>query len=385
MKYLAFSFTAALFAAGCQQTLGAGPCESARPAAACSQACSTVDANTCPAGYHCGPANTCYAACTQGGSECGAGMTCSAEGRCQATSGADASTADSDNSCASVNFTAKPVIPSIQLVLDRSGSMGNEFGNTSRWEALKAALISPTDGVVTQLQARAYFGVTLYPNPNGTCSFDQTPRALNAASQIQTELDSQGPGGGTPTGDALAQATLAFSGNNAPPADSPAIIVLATDGEPNGCAGGNYDGREGVLEAVRAAYAKNIRVLPLAMALNNSGIAHLQDVANIGSGVQAGQPNAPVYKGDSPAELRAAFDTIIGGVVSCQLDLSGNIVVEQASNGTVRLNGRALTFGTDWRAVDMNTIELLGAACTELKSAPNPTVAASFPCGAVIE
>ena len=164
-------------------------------------------------------------------------MTCSAEGRCQATSGADASTADSDNSCASVNFTAKPVIPSIQLVLDRSGSMGNEFGNTSRWEALKAALISPTDGVVTQLQARAYFGVTLYPNPNGTCSFDQTPRALNAASQIQTELDSQGPGGGTPTGDALAQATLAFSGNNAPPADSPAIIVLATDGEPNGCAG----------------------------------------------------------------------------------------------------------------------------------------------------
>lgn len=45
----------------------------------------------------------------------------------------------------------------------------------------------------------------------------------------------------------------------------------------------------------------------------------------------------------------------------------------------------SLTYGTDW-LLDMDgvTIHLLGNACNTLKSSPNPTVDATFACGAVI-
>ena len=57
----------------------------------------------------------------------------------------------------------------------------------------------------------------------------------------------------------------------------------------------------------------------------------------------------------------------------------------QASTGTVVLDGTTLTYGTDWTVVNGNTLELLGAACTTLKSSPNPTVTATFSCTAVIQ
>jgi hypothetical protein len=42
-------------------------------------------------------------------------------------------------------------------------------------------------------------------------------------------------------------------------------------------------------------------------------------------------------------------------------------------------------YGTEWRAVDGDTIELIGAACDELKSSSMPSVTSSFPCGVVVE
>ena len=64
-----------------------------------------------------------------------------------------------DANCPNVNFMATQVIPSIQLVIDRSGSMDTNLPNTntSRYEAMHDALVG-ANGVVGQLQAQVYFG-----------------------------------------------------------------------------------------------------------------------------------------------------------------------------------------------------------------------------------
>jgi len=60
-------------------------------------------------------------------------------------------------------------------------------------------------------------------------------------------------------------------------------------------------------------------------------------MANAGLGAQSGQPNAPYYLANSPQQLTDAFDQIIGGVVSCDLMISGNVDPSMAQNGTVTL------------------------------------------------
>lgn len=353
----------------------AGPCDKSPPDPSCSAACDpSASPSTCAAGFHCRLDNKCYAFCTQGGGECGDGLTCSDDGRC-ITNGIDAAP-QPDADCPAVNFTAMPTVPSIQLVIDRSGSMGG-----GRWTSLKDALVNPTTGVVKTLEAKAYFGATIFPGVNACNALDQTAaRVLNGAAALKTLLDANGPSGSTPTGLAMTMAIQSFMGAGAPPAGSPPIIVLATDGDPNSCDGAT-NGQTDSINAAAAAHAAGIDVYVLGMNLGASQLANLQAVANAGSGTT----NATVYLGDNPAQLKAAFDTIINGVVSCQLDLSGNINVTQAANGEVKLNGRILMFGTEWNAVDENTIELVGAACTELKNTASPSVTAKFPCGVVVE
>jgi von Willebrand factor type A domain len=386
-KLMSAAFCAAMSVGllACGGGPSAGPCEKTPPDPTCSLTCSPGDSTSCPSGFHCATDAKCYAFCTQGGGECGSGLTCTDDGRC-VPSGADAGPQPDGKDCPAVNFTAMPVTPSIQLVLDRSGSMiNNDLGSVTRWDAMTNALINATTGVVVQLQAKAYFGATIYPGgsaASGVCNqFSQTPRALNGAAAITQALQ-QRPAGTepTPTGPAVQSATAAFAAMPAP-ANSPKIIVLATDGDPNGCNGENFDqGQAASVAAATAAHAAGIDLYVLSVD-DGANQDNLKAVANAGRGVN----DATVFLATNPAQLKAAFDTIIGGVVSCQLNLSGSIDVGQAANGTVVLNGRALMFGTEWRAVDADTIELVGAACTELKNTASPTVNASFPCGVVVE
>src|SRR5687768_15754868 len=51
--------------------------------------------------------------------------------------------------CPELDEVLLPQIPTFQLVVDRSGSMEEDFGGQSRWEAMKSTLIGD-EGVVTQ-------------------------------------------------------------------------------------------------------------------------------------------------------------------------------------------------------------------------------------------
>jgi hypothetical protein len=285
-----------------------------------------------------------------------------------------------DANCPSVNFMATQVTPSIHLVIDRSGSMGTLLPNTnvSRYQAMRDALVG-NNGVVGQLQSKVYFAASLYTD-DSPCPrmYNTASRAKDNFTQVKTLIDSQSPNGNTPTPAAIDSAVAAFAANPAP-AGSPPIIVLATDGLPNSCSGS--DSQPQSIQSAKNAYTAGIRTFILGIAGVND--TFLQNMANAGQGVQAGQPNAKYYTANSPADLQTAFQQIIGGVDSCELNITGQVDPAQAQYGTVTLNGSPLTYGTEW-TVNGNTITLLGGACDRLKSASNPQVQASFPCGSVI-
>ena len=88
-----------------------------------------------------------------------------------------------------------------------------------------------------------------------------------------------------------------------------------------------------------------IRTFILGLNLQGS-TAYLQAVANAGVGQTMG--NAPYYNASNPQQLVDAFNTIINGVISCDLTINQQVDPASAPGATVTLNGMNLTFGTDW-------------------------------------
>ena len=382
-KNLAVAFVVLLTAAcGGPKQFGS-LCDDPSAPQACNQACDPTPgaAQTCPSGFYCSEDGKCDAECTIGGGQCGDGYQCTANGRCESTdmptpSGPDAS-------CPAVNFTAKAVTPSISLLIDRSGSMNDPIGGTTRYNAIRTSLVDQTNGVVTKLQGKAYFGASLYSTDLPCPRLYSVPRAINNRDAIAQLINSQSPNGNTPTGPSIDQAVAAFAATP-PPAGSPPIIVLATDGLPNECNSNDTNvGQQKSIAAAKASYAAGIRLFILAVG-NGINDAHLQAMANAGAGVQQGQPNAPYFISNTPQDLTNAFNQIIGGVLSCELMINGTVDQNQAMGGTVVLNGMTLQYGTDWTLSGPSTIKLLGQACETLKNSTNPMVTASFPCGTVI-
>ncbi len=401
---LAVSVVSALALVGCGNKNGAvSLCTEVPPPAACMIACdpSPGAAATCPSGFYCDPDGHCDAQCTQGGGQCGDG-TCTADGVCDPNP--DNGDGGIDSACPDLHFTPMVTTPSIDLVLDRSGSMTMKDITPSRFQALQNGLFGADNGTttatgaVTATQANVYFGEIMFAGDQSPCTDPSgntpgtlgitgysTGRALNNSAMLATLTNNDQPNGGsTPTASAIDMAIADFAATP-PPSGSPPIILLATDGQPNSCGGGGGNGPS--ITAVKAAYTAGIQTFVIGLA----GIAnqYLQDVANAGTGVATGQnPNctgcSPYYTADNAAQLSTGLDAIINGVLSCNLTISGNVDPMHASEGTVTFNGMMLTYGTDW-TVNGTSLQLIGQACTNFKNATNPTLDAQFPCGAIIQ
>jgi hypothetical protein len=358
--------------------------------AECNKPCNPAPGSTdsCATGFHCSADGKCDTVCTLGGSECGKGYLCTADGHC-VSDGTGGGSGDEPDACPSVEFTATKTIPSIQIVIDRSGSMNEDFsGNPPnmggvapfKFPTEQTALVG-TQGIVTQLEGSVYFGASMYPGPMCPQQVFQTPRALNNHDAIAALIAAHTPGGNTPTAEAIDAVVADFMANPAPQG-SPPVIVLSTDGLPNDCDGKNPDpAKMRTVAAARNAFNKGIRLFLLVVG-NQFDATFKQDIANAGQGVPSG---AKSYTATDPTSLTAAFQEIIRGVVSCDLKLNGHVDPGNAQGGIVKLNGTTLTFGSDWTInPDGMGISLIGNACTTLKNAANPTVSATFSCGAVI-
>src|SRR6476469_5312062 len=140
---VALSYLAAVVACGGHNNPGS-LCDQVPAPPACMQACdpSPGAPSTCPAGYHCNPDGKCDAQCTPTGNQCGDGYMCTDDGSCVST-GNGSGSGGPDANCPAVHFTPMKTTPSIDLLLDRSGSMTTAFGNTTRYQALYDGLFAP--------------------------------------------------------------------------------------------------------------------------------------------------------------------------------------------------------------------------------------------------
>lgn len=308
------------------------------------------------------------------------------------------------SSCANVQVDLREQIPTVMLLVDRSGSMTNDFSGASRWDSTYDTLMNATTGVVKGLEGRVRFGVALYTSlggtagteafegdPAGTCPMMATvaPSIGNHAAIDATYMPKQPPASGdTPTGASLV-ATTAILNQVALP--GPKIIVLATDGVPDSCSIPNPDNdidrdatRLESTAAAEAAYAVGIETYVISVG-NQVGAAHLQDMANAGVGMPiGGATNATFYTALNPADLITAFDDIIAGVRSCVLTLDGSVGAGGEASGSVSIDNQVLEAGVDWRLNDPSTIEILGTACDGLLAGGDHSISATFECGVLV-
>lgn len=367
---------------------GLGPCDEDPPAAECGKECA-VDLD-CTGGFYCGDDGTCTADCAQDDSGCEDGYECTGRGQCEV--------ADDDDGCPDVSVNLAPVVPKVILLIDRSGSMLSSFGTfDTRWEAVSYALADPNDGVLGPLEDKVEFGASLYTsddgNLGGTCPMLETlAPATGQADEIgslvadnppyDSELD-------TPTAEAVTSTAMTF-----PASENPRVIILATDGNPDSCVDPDDHGdgtRLASENAVKAAFDdRSIYTYVLSVGEGTVASDHLQNLANVGQGlaVDGSDGNADYYEANSPAALITAFDDIIRGIRSCEIEVDGTVDVSKADQGTVVLNGNVLEYGSDWTMLDENTIVLLGeeagGACYEFLNTDNVSLSAEFPCGGVV-
>lgn len=296
-----------------------------------------------------------------------------------------------DGTCGDINAVVDGLIPTVQLLIDQSGSMSQSFGGTDRWGAVYSSIMDNM-GVVNTLQSTIRFGLTLYSgaaNAGDTCpALDSVAPALGNYAAIDAVYGPASPKQETPTGESL-DATIDVLAASTEPGRK--IIVLGTDGLPDTCAdpASNTDAtaevaRQVALTAAERAFDAGIRVYIVSVG-NDVGEPHLQDMANAGSGLPVGgTDNAQFFVANSPAELVTAFGTIVGSVAGCLFTINGEVDTAKASQGLVSLDGTPLDFGTEWQMLDGKTFEVLGAACDTIQDGSLHHISAVFPCGVVI-
>jgi hypothetical protein len=303
------------------------------------------------------------------------------------------------NRCVEGRANTSRVTPRVILVLDGSCSMSTDYpanGAASvtqctenakgRWAALRKAIIDPQVGIVPKLQHVVQFGVGVF----GTvpmCPFPSEPvkPALDNLATIEAKMPTVQPGMNTPTGPALDWVYSNLIVANQPDDTlGPQIVILATDGEPNSCGGpgggGSRTNYQPSIDAVNKGTKLGAKTYVVSLADSSGSFHdHLQELANLGDPGAMG--NATLYTPDSPDELAANLQLLVGGAVGCDIALNGTIDMGNECSGTVTLNGTPITCnGADgWKLLDSRHIRLQGAACKELTD-KNGIVDARFPC-----
>ncbi len=384
----------------------------------------------CKDALYCDANGRCAADCAPG-SLCADGTLCRPRGHCPAPNFADAGANDgsatTDAICADTDVTLTKVLPKVLFLLDQSSSMfiykfpngdSNNCTPDCRWSVLKDVLIGPNatpGGLVAQLDQEAELGVEMYsatdavqgdgddsflppptdpvcPRFNGK-AFDGVAFKLGAASQIDALLRPATVDDDTPTGAAIRTVVgLQTDGGVDPrgfaaqPATTPRVLVLVTDGEPALC-GENYTSdpaKAVVVQAVQETYGKGIRTFVIAIGDTSAQAeAHFKAVANAGQGMDPAAGDAGAIRPTTKQQLVDALKQVVLDARTCRFTLNGTVQPGMEQTGTVLLNGAPVAYGSGWKLVSPTELELVGAACTTLKTSPNATLSARFPCGAV--
>lgn len=291
--------------------------------------------------------------------------------------GVDAGPPDAgDKPCIVGRFGLTPAVPVVALVLDRSGSMGDQFPDgLSKWDALKSALGATLPSVDQTMQ----LGLLLFP-VSGTqecvpfASFN-VPPATGQVQRILELLDAGNPMGGTPTAAAIDMAALHLRVRRT--ASTAKALVLATDGAP--ICNANLDPRtctclgplpcRSVLcldladttDAIARAADGGMPtyVIGLEASSEQLFVDALNSMAVAGTRPQPGLKR--YYAATSRTELQRAFAAIRDQVSQCSY-LTSSVPNAQGTIVVTRDGGRIpfdLTGDAGWRWTDRGNGELL--------------------------
>ncbi|MFZ9886966.1 MAG: vWA domain-containing protein, partial [Myxococcota bacterium] len=291
--------------------------------------------------------------------------------------------------CDEVLFPASETIPPrILLVVDKSGSMGEEAVGYpgSKW----ASAVSSLSAVVTSLSGDVDFGLMLYPDGDADSRVCRAGArevyvSANNAGAIVSELEATTPGGGTPTAKTLEQAQEQLS--LLPASGGSRVVVLATDGGPN-CNTGLNPGTCRCVQPGQCSDARNclddVEAKAAASSLNAAGfsvfvigIPGSENFTDVLNGLaEAGGTALPgatrYYQANNANGLASALENIASRVATCRFDLAR--AVPPNADITVTAGGAPVvadpTRTNGWALVDSDTIEFFGAACNNLVNSP---------------
>jgi hypothetical protein len=340
-----------------------------------------------------------------------AGSTAAGGGDQAAAGGGAPDASDAGAECGGGQAVVTRSVPTIWLVVDGSGSMVASLGDTSRWLALRQALMDPTTGVVKLLESRAKFGLIEFdgrlvsggsgiPLPDGGTAMFSSPPATTCPRLVSIEpkinnfadLDkvyTPDPlGGSTPTDKALIELMTRLSAAGSQPgtdlAEGPTIVVLATDGAPNDQCSTDFfppDVRPAVISAVQELAAAGAKTYVISLAGDDVMLSqHLDDVA------KAGATGMGTFVPMNKDDLVHILDGIAGPISTCDVKLNGAVKPGSQCKGVLRLDGVQLRCDDDngWRLKDSSTITITGSACDAYKAEASPKLEVAFPCAAFV-
>jgi len=281
----------------------------------------------------------------------------------------------------------------VLLLIDQSQSMSLPFGQSTRWDVLREAILNPENGLLYSLDQNTRVGMMLYTgqggnnNPQGCPLITEVvPRFANVNS-VRTTYEVATPAfrGDTPTGESIDKAVAALQ---AIQSAGPKYILLATDGEPDTCVQPKpSEGMPQALAAAQNAFAQGIRVYTLGVS-DGLADARLQQLANAGLGkdpalVYGVDADAvqPTTASSDPRQLANQLQGIIGDVRSCTIDLGTQVGTQRTLDGRLELDGKVLANSATegWTFVDDRTVEIHGAACDQILG-DGQKLEVRFPC-----
>jgi hypothetical protein len=385
-----------LVTASCSQDTPATPYDGGRAFTDSGLCGSTAE---CPADRTCDPtSHTCVprVSCTTH-DQCGKAAFCTG-GQCvRSKTGSPCSTTDNCPpgetcmggfcGCKGQTYGAQNVPPNVLILLDRSGSMKDSVGGSTKWNIAVAAI---KDMLTTQA-GKINFGLASYPGTDEKCTtggqcgagkvfVDVSPSSAPAITTFlagASTCSTSNPSFRTPLGATLT-ALNGYAGLK-DTARSNFVLVL-TDGQEN-CNGDPP-------AAAAALQAQTVPVKTFAVGFG-SGVdaTELNNVAQKGGTARAGGPPY-YYVASDAASLAAAFASIAGQVLSCSYALSekpkdlSQLYVYQAklpiARDTTHKNGWDYDSTT-------NQLTFFGAACQALQSGKVSDLVIVYGCPLAIE
>ena len=328
---------------------------------------------------------------------------------------ADDGTSTGEMNCGEENFLLEAVPPNVMLVLDRSGSMADNFwdgdnnaatADVTRWNSL----FNVVDSVVTSFNTDINFGAQYFPSDSAqdaygapACMVDVSPEVPVDIMNAEAILASLAPAdigdlmGATPA-TAGVESALAHLRSLDPDVDR--FVILVTDGAANCGADSDLSTCPAVGCELMETYDDRLPQV-VAEAFDDEGIptfvvgidvnptAGVQGVGNDGQpeadtylrlndvAVAGGRPlddAAKFFNAQNELELQSALDQIAGQVVSCTLPLADEplspafVEIEIAGMLWDRIDDCTTEDGWVFTNPDgpYDAIELCGAACTAL-------------------